>query len=68
MGPMRLKSNHLAFGNIMNTQDTEKSLEVVNTSGEALTIEFVGVPGHISISAVTCQTSARSDGIADGHL
>ena len=51
MGPMRLKSNHLAFGNIMNTKTTEKSLEVVNTSEEAVTVEFVGVPGHIKISA-----------------
>lgn len=51
MGPMRLKSNHLAFGNIKNTQTTEKSLEVVNTSQEALSVEFVGVPGHISIKA-----------------
>ena len=51
MGPMRLKSNHLAFGNIMNSKTTEKSLEVVNTSKEAVTIEFVGVPGHINISA-----------------
>jgi hypothetical protein len=35
----------------MNTKTTEKSLEVVNTSEEAVTIEFVGVPGHVKISA-----------------
>lgn len=51
MGPMRLKSNHLAFGNIKNTQLTEKSLEVVNTSDKPVSVEFVGVPAHISISA-----------------
>ncbi len=52
MGPMRLKSNHLAFGNIMNSQTTEKSLEVINTSQEPVKIEFSGVPSHITISAV----------------
>lgn len=50
MGPMRLKSNHLAFGNIKNTQETKKSLEVVNTSDETVSVEFVGVPSHINIS------------------
>ena len=34
MGPMRLKSNHLAFGNLKNTETTEKQLEVINTSDE----------------------------------
>lgn len=52
MGPMRLKSNHLAFGNIMNTRTSEKSLEVVNTSEEPVVIEFVGIPSHINIQAL----------------
>ncbi|MCP4312061.1 MAG: DUF1573 domain-containing protein [Bacteroidetes bacterium] len=51
MGPMRLKSNHLAFGNVKNTNSTEKKLEIVNTSEEVVTIEFERIPAHISISA-----------------
>jgi hypothetical protein len=51
MGPLRLKSNHLAFGNIKNTQKSEKRLEVINNSDEALTIEFEQVPGHVAIKA-----------------
>jgi hypothetical protein len=51
MGPMRLKTNHLAFGNIKNTQTTNRSLEVINNSEGPVTIEFEGVPQHISINA-----------------
>ena len=51
MGPMRLKSNHLAFGNLKNTQTDEKRLEVVNTSDQPVSIEFERVPKHITISA-----------------
>jgi hypothetical protein len=51
MGSLRLKSNHLAFGNIKNTEKSEKQLEVINNSEEALTIDFERVPAHISIRA-----------------
>lgn len=51
MGPMRLRSNHLAFGNIKNTQKTEKSLEVINTSDGPVNIAFERVPSHIRIKA-----------------
>lgn len=50
MGPMRLKSNHLAFGNIKNTMTNEKKLEIVNTSEKPVSVEFERVPKHISIS------------------
>jgi hypothetical protein len=51
MGPLRLKSNHLAFGNIKNTQKSDNSLEVINNSDEPLKIEFERVPAHITIKA-----------------
>ena len=51
MGPMRLKSNHLAFGNLKNTQTTEKQLEVINTSEEKVELEFERIPKHIAIRA-----------------
>jgi len=52
MGPMRLKSNHLAFGNVKNTTTGEKKLEIINTSDAAVTVEFERVPKHIEISVV----------------
>lgn len=49
MGPMRLKSNHLAFGNLNNTAKAEKQLEVVNTSKEDIKVTFQKVPKHVTI-------------------
>jgi hypothetical protein len=51
MGPMRLKSNHLAFGNLKNTQSLDKEMEVINTSDEKVILEFERVPKHLSIRA-----------------
>jgi hypothetical protein len=49
MGPMRLKSNHLAFGNLNNTATAEKELEIVNTSTEDIKVAFQNVPNHVTI-------------------
>jgi hypothetical protein len=49
MGPMRLKSNHLAFGNLKNTSVTEKELEVINNSDEDVRVAFQRVPEHVTI-------------------
>jgi hypothetical protein len=51
MGPLRLKSNHLAFGNITNTSQAERSLEIINNSGETAKIEFERVPSHLTLRA-----------------
>jgi len=51
MGPLRLKSNHLAFGNITNKTQTGRSLEIINNSGEAAKIEFERVPAHLVLRA-----------------
>lgn len=50
MGPMRLKSNHLAFGNMKNTASTEKRLEVINNSDTEVKVAFQRVPKHIVIA------------------
>jgi hypothetical protein len=49
MGPMRLKSNHLAFGNLKNTAIAEKQLEVINNSDEDVQVAFQRVPKHVTI-------------------
>lgn len=63
MGPVRLKSNHLAFGNVMNTKTTEKQLEVINNSTGPVTIEFERVPQHISIKAEPSTLKPNETGI-----
>lgn len=52
MGPMRLKSNHLAFGNLKNTSQAEKKLEVINHSDKTVEVAFQRVPKHVKIQAV----------------
>lgn len=50
MGPMRLKSNHLAFGNLKNTANIEKKLEVINNSEKDVEVAFQRVPKHMVIA------------------
>lgn len=50
MGPMRLKSNHLAFGNLKNTSAVEKRLEVINNSDQDVKVAFQKVPQHVVIA------------------
>lgn len=50
MGGLRLKANHLAFGNVTHTGKKDYQLEVINTSGEPLTLGFDRVPGHMRIT------------------
>jgi len=49
MGPLRLKSNHLAFGNLKNTATEEKQLEVINNSDGDIQVAFQRVPKHVTI-------------------
>ncbi len=63
MGPMRLKSNHLAFGNLKNTSVSEKRLEVINTSEEDIEVAFERVPGHVTIKAEPATLKPGQKGI-----
>jgi len=49
MGDLRLKSNHLAFGNVNNSSKKDAGLEVINPSGNALTLDFDRVPPHVQL-------------------
>ena len=62
MGPMRLKSNHLAFGNLKHTATAEKQLEVINNSEKTVEIAFQRVPGHVSIKAVPATLKPKQKG------
>lgn len=46
---LRLKANHLAFGNVNNTEKKDYKLEVINTSDKKLTLGFERVPAHLKI-------------------
>ena len=63
MGPMRLKSNHLAFGNMKNTGTAEKQLEVINNSDKRVEIAFQRVPKHVTIKAEPASLRPKQKGV-----
>jgi hypothetical protein len=63
MGPMRLKSNHLAFGNLKNTATEEKQLEVINNSAENVSVAFQKVPKHVTIKMVPALLKPKQKGL-----
>jgi hypothetical protein len=63
MGPMRLKSNHLAFGNLKNTEISNKTLEVINNSDEDVKVNFLRVPEHITIKMEPAVLKPKQKGL-----
>jgi hypothetical protein len=63
MGPMRLKSNHLAFGNLKNTAKAEKKLEVINNSEKSVEVAFQRVPKHVTIQAMPATLKPGQKGL-----
>jgi hypothetical protein len=51
MGDLRLKTNHVAFQRIPNTQKRTDTLEVINTGAKPVAVTFLKVPAHL---VVTC--------------
>lgn len=51
MGELRLKTNHLAFATVYNTQKKTDKIEIANITSHSLDIEFENVPKHISVKA-----------------
>ncbi len=49
MGGLRLKANHLAFGNISNTSQKDYRLEVINNSSRKISLGFGRMPGHLEM-------------------
>jgi len=52
MGGLRLKANHLAFGNVNNTSKKDYRLEVINSSDKSISLGFQTVPAHMDIRFV----------------
>ncbi len=52
MGALRLKANHLAFGNVNNSEKKDYKLEVINTSDKDIKLGFEQVPKHLKIKFV----------------
>ena len=48
MGGLRLKANHLAFGNVKSRSKKDYQVEVINTTDEKLELGLGNVPSHMS--------------------
>ena len=62
MSDLRLKSNHLAFTKIKNSQIKTDSLAIVNTSAKPMTITFKNVPAHLKLKIVPSKLKPNQKG------
>ncbi len=62
MNDLRLKSNHLAFMNIKNTEIRTDSLNIINTGSTPITIGFEKIPAHLTLKAVPATLKPNQKG------
>lgn len=62
MGPLRLKTNHLAFFNVLNTAKPNKVMIIYNESDHDLKVEFNQVPSHLDVRVVPDVLKAKTRG------
>ncbi len=64
MGVLRMKTNHVAFAKIKNTQVKKQSIEIVNDSDEEITIRFNPdrMPAHIKAEVIPSKLKANQKG------
>jgi hypothetical protein len=52
IGSLRLRSNHISFGQVSPGSKRIDTLEIINLSEESLGLTFAGIPRHITITAI----------------
>ncbi|MFC2121298.1 DUF1573 domain-containing protein [Bacteroidota bacterium] len=62
-GPLRMKTNHLSFSNMLNTRLISKMMTVYNNSDKEIKVEFVQVPAHIKIKVVPELLKPKTEGV-----
>lgn len=53
LGALRIKRTHLSFFNMTNTSSNTASVEVMNTTAQAIQVTFPGLPKHISAATIS---------------
>ncbi len=66
VGPVRFESNHLAFTTTKKTEKKSKEMQVINTSKEPATIEFEGLPAHLSLKVTPATIKPGEKGVILG--
>ena len=63
MDDLRLKSNHIAFTKIKNTEVKTDTLKIVNMSTKPLKVSFSKVPKHLTLKAIPETLKGKEKGI-----
>lgn len=66
VGPVRFQSNHLAFTTTKKTEKKIRVMPVINTSDKPATIEFEGVPAHLSLKVKPATLKPGQEGTIEG--
>ncbi|HUW93764.1 MAG TPA: DUF1573 domain-containing protein [Bacteroidales bacterium] len=66
VGPVRFESNHLAFTSTKKNEKKIRVMPVINTSKEPATIEFEGLPAHLSMKAIPATLKPGEKGLIEG--
>ncbi len=66
VGGVRFESNHLAFTNVKKTEKKIRVMQLVNTSGGPVKIEFEQVPAHLTLKANPATLKPGQKGIVEG--
>lgn len=63
IGPLRLKTNHLALMKMNIDEVKEGELEMVNTTSDDLTLDFRNIPSHLKVEAVPSTLKPGQKGV-----
>ncbi|MEZ4996412.1 MAG: DUF1573 domain-containing protein [Bacteroidales bacterium] len=66
VGPVRFQSNHLAFTTTKKNEKKIRVMPVINTSKEAATVEFEGLPAHLRLKVSPATLKPGEKGIIEG--
>ena len=66
VGPVRFESNHLAFTTTKKTEKKIRVMPLINTSKEPATIEFEGLPAHLSLKVSPATIKPGEKGLIEG--
>ncbi len=66
VGPVRFQSNHLAFTTTKKNEKKIRVMPVINTSKEPATVEFEGIPAHLSLKMNPATLKPGEKGMIEG--
>jgi hypothetical protein len=62
VGDLRIKTNHLAFGNVPKGQTRSKSIEMINNGSTPMEVSFINVPEHVKITSNPVKLEPKQKG------